>query len=188
MRSQLAVRPLRRRHSAQGLVETALVLPLALLFILGVIMGAILFLQSEAVTNAARGGARAAQVQLSGGGGLYVTSGSTHCESGTPVSIGQGASEGAIVVPVQTATLCTPGTSTTQLTQPYSATKATVSVLAKAASGSSAPALSAPCQVEVTVTYTTTANMLPFGQHMTFTASSTLPVVPSSATGSAYNC
>lgn len=53
------MRPTGRRDEGQDLVEYAIVLPLFLLLVFGVIEFGILFLQYNTITNAAREGARA---------------------------------------------------------------------------------------------------------------------------------
>lgn len=55
---------LRRNEKGQGLVEFALILPLLLLLVLGIIQFGIIFSSQIAITNAAREGARVAAVGL----------------------------------------------------------------------------------------------------------------------------
>jgi hypothetical protein len=86
----------------QATVETALTLGIALALIGGVMAGALLLFQYEAVANGARAGVRAALVESSllqpGPNGL--------CESGTPESTVQAVTAGAATVPVNQSPLC----------------------------------------------------------------------------------
>ncbi|MGH7749628.1 MAG: TadE/TadG family type IV pilus assembly protein, partial [Candidatus Dormibacteria bacterium] len=137
----------RRRARGQGLVEFALVCPLALLTVLGILSGSWLFFQNEAVSDGARGGARAATVESS----LYTetpTGSGIFCESAKPTTIAYAVSRAAPQLPVDQAVLCTSGGSTTHLadTAGAPAGKASVSVDAS-------PSLQAPTSVTVTVTY-----------------------------------
>lgn len=58
---------LKRNEKGQGLVEFALVLPLLLLLLLGIIQFGIIFSSQIAITNAAREGARVAAVGANNG-------------------------------------------------------------------------------------------------------------------------
>jgi Flp pilus assembly protein TadG len=153
------------------MVEFAIVFPVALLVILGIIVGSFLFFQSEAVTNGARGGSRWATVESS----LYVASGGNFCESGNPDTIVNAVKKSANVVPVNTAQLCTVGGSTTELVQtPNDPSKANIVVDAT-------PSLAAPTCVTITVTYVASPLSVPFLKKVTLRGYSSSPIAASSS-------
>jgi Flp pilus assembly protein TadG len=128
--------------AGQGMVEFALILPLALLLITGIITGAYLQFQQQAINNAARAASRWASIETS----LDATS----CESRVPDSIVHKVAAAANIVTVNSSALCARGgTSTTELVQagsPSSAGIADIDVLAS-------PDLTAPECVTVRITY-----------------------------------
>lgn len=153
------------------MVEFAIILPVALLVILGIIVGSFLFFQSEAVTNGARGGARWATIESN----LWAVSGSTHCESGQPDWIANAVQKSANILPVNTAHLCANGASTTELVQtPTDPSKANIVVDAT-------PSLAAPTCVTVSVTYKTTPLAIPFVSTITLRGYSSSPIPASSS-------
>jgi Flp pilus assembly protein TadG len=138
----------RRPGSERGqtAVEFALVLPLVLLFLTGIISGAFLYFQYDAMTNTSRAASRWATIE----GSLNVTS--THCESGSPDSIVGQVRKNSASLPVNSGQLCakliSPGVySTTQLVQPYIANQANIVVDAS-------PNLTNPECITVNITYT----------------------------------
>jgi len=161
----------RRATTGQSLVEFAIVCPIAIVAILGILSGSWLFFQNEAVTDGARGGARAAAIATS----LYreTPSGSgVFCESGAPHTIAAGVSASAPQLPVDSALLCAPTGSTTHLqdTSGTPAGKAAITVDAT-------PSLAAPTSVTVTVTYSAKGLAPPLTRTFTFTSASAQPVL-----------
>lgn len=153
----------RRRDRAQGMVEFALVFPVALLIIMGMIAGSWLFFASEAVQDGARGGARAGVIETS----LWQPSGTLHCESQQPESIAQSVQHSVTVITVNQQQLCTTGPAdTTTLVQASSpANEANITVVA-------CPSLANPVTVQVTVTFRVHGLAPPF-QTMNYTMTST---------------
>jgi Flp pilus assembly protein TadG len=140
----------KRRHGSdrgQTAVEFALIFPLVLAFVVGIISGSYLYFQNEAMNNASRAASRWATIE----GSLNVTS--THCESGSPDSIVGQVQKTANIVPVNPNLLCakvvSPGVySTTELVQvPYGASQANIVVDAS-------PNLTNPECITVNITYT----------------------------------
>ncbi len=171
MRPPNARRPRRRRHAGQSLVEFAIVCPIALVIVFGVLSGSWLFFQNEAVVDGARGGARAASIAASLYAETPVGSG-TFCESGTPGTIAAAVSRAAPQLLVDQALLCAPSGGKTHL-QDLAGTpagKASVTVDAT-------PNLQAPTSVTVTVSFDARGLAPPLTRTFTFTASSAQPVL-----------
>jgi Flp pilus assembly protein TadG len=160
----------RRRRSVggQGLVEFAIVCPIAILLVLAILSGSWLFFQNEAVVDGSRGGARAASIASS----LVKDDGTgTLCESGAPTTIAYAVGRAAPQLPVDQAMLCAIGGSKTHLqAKSPAAGKATVTVDA-------APSLATPTSVTVTVSYSATGLAPPLTRTFTFSASSVQPVL-----------
>jgi hypothetical protein len=97
----------------QATVEAALALGIALALIGGVMAGALLLFQYEAVTNGARAGVRAAIVETS----LLQSGPNGLCESGTPESAVQAVTVGAATVPVNQSPLCQSPSNPNELVQ-----------------------------------------------------------------------
>jgi Flp pilus assembly protein TadG len=109
----------------QATVETALALGVALVLIGGIMAGALLLFQYEAVTNGARAGVRAAIVETS----LLRSGPDGLCESGSPESVVQAVAAGLPTVAVDTAPLCQSGSDPNELVQaPGSPDQATITV------------------------------------------------------------
>jgi hypothetical protein len=154
------------RHEGQVALEFALVLPLLLLAVLGLVAAAWLLFNYEAVVSGARSGVRAAIVQTS----LLTLTAQGWCASGNPTPIPQAVQRGATVIPVNQAPLCRAPGNPQELVQtapdPGTAT-VTVTCL---------PALAPAACREVTVTVTRSlVPPFPFAGPVTLTASSTLP-------------
>jgi len=120
----------RRRHdepneSGQALVEFALVVPIALALMFGIIAICFLGFQNSSLHNGASAGAREASIQTS----LVTQTGGQYCESGQPASIEQAVSQAAVELPVNPAPLCAATQNATQLTQtPNVADKVNITV------------------------------------------------------------
>ncbi len=130
---------MRRQAAGQATVESAFALGITVLLLLGVMAGAQLLYQYEAVTNGARAGARAAIVESTllqpGPNGL--------CEPG---AILQAVTAATPNVPVATEPLCQSGTDAEELVQSGAAPgQATITV-------TGAPALSSAPGNQITVT------------------------------------
>ena len=140
--SRVTKSPGRCDPKGQGMVEFALILPLALLLITGVLTGAYLQFQQQAINNAARAASRWASIETS--------LDSTNCESRVPDSIVHKVAAAANIVTVNSNALCARGgTSTRELVQagsPSTAGVADIDVLAS-------PDLTAPECVTVKITY-----------------------------------
>lgn len=154
------------------MVEFALVLPLVLLFLLGVIAGSYLFFQNDAVGNGSRGGSRMATIESN----LYSgVSPAPICEEGKPDTILNAVKNSANILPLNTGALCAPVvsgvTSTTRLQQTsIDKTKAYIIVDA-------APSLDKPACVTVTVIYNAPSLPGPF-RNITMVGHSGTPVGP----------
>jgi Flp pilus assembly protein TadG len=151
------------------MVEFAIILPLVLLFLLGVIAGSFLFFQNDAVGNGARAGARMATIENN----LYKGTGPI-CEEGIPGSILNAVKAAANILPLNAGPLCAPpaggGYSTTRLQQTsIDKTKAYVIVDAT-------PSLASPACVTVTVIYTPPKLPGPFAANITMVGHSGAPV------------
>ncbi len=170
MRTRTERRSRRRAAAGQSLVEFAIVCPIALVVVFGILSGSWLFFQNEAVSDGARGGARAASIASS----LYVADplvAGKFCESGAPGTVAAAVGRAAPQLPVDPALLCT--TSSTTHLQDLAGTpagKASVTVDAT-------PSLAAPTAVTVTVTYGAMGLAPPLTRTFTFTASSVQPVL-----------
>jgi len=151
------------------MVEFAIVGPIALMILFGLISGSWLFFQHEAVSDGARAGARAASIETS----LYQQSGGSgpYCESGAPGMIASAVAAAAPNMPVNRAALCAPAGSTTHLQQqPSGSGLAAITVDAS-------PSLAAPTSVQVTVTYSAKGMAPPFTHTFNFSSSSAQPVL-----------
>ncbi len=170
MRTPTERRSRRRAAAGQSLVEFAIVCPIALVVVFGILSGSWLFFQNEAVSDGARGGARAASVASS----LYkqdLLNPLKFCESGAPGTIAAAVSHAAPQLSVNPALLCTTGSTThlQDLGVPPAGT-ATVTVDAT-------PSLAAPTAVTVTVSYGAKGLAPPLTRTFTFTASSVQPIL-----------
>jgi Flp pilus assembly protein TadG len=120
----------RRRYdepseSGQALVEFALVVPIALVLLFGIIAICFLGFQNSSLHNGASAGAREASIQTS----LVKPTGSQYCESGQPAPIEQAVTRAAVGIPVNPAPLCAATANATQLTQiPNVADKVNITV------------------------------------------------------------
>ena len=167
------------------MVEFALIFPLALFVLYGAVAGSYLFFQSEAVTNAARGGSRWASIKASNNTGYLYTAdvGGRSCEKASlvtpPDSIVDEIHKASNILPLNMGRLCTPvvgaGFSTTQLRQPIDSTKAYIVVDA-------APSLATPKCITISVVYDAPTLPGPFPAVFTLEGNSGAPV---SGSGSA---
>lgn len=153
------------------MVEFALVLPLILLFLMGVIAGSYLFFQSDAVGNGSRGGSRMATLESN----LYSgVSPAPICEEGKPDTILNAVKRSANILPLNAGALC--ATSSTRLQQTsIDQTKAYVIVDAL-------PSLASPECVTVTVIYKAPSLPGPFPKNVTMVGHSGAPVGVTSGT------
>jgi Flp pilus assembly protein TadG len=153
----------RRRLSGQTAVEFALVLPLVLIFLSGVIAGSYLFFQNNAVGNGSRAGSRMATIESN----LYKGTG-PYCEEGKPDTIVNAVKGAANILPLNSGALC--ATSPTRLVQnSIDMTKAYIIVDA-------APNLGSPACVTVTVIYNAPSLPGPFATNITMVSHSGAPV------------
>ena len=169
------------RAHAQTAVEFALIAPIMLVLILGIPSVGWLAYVRVAVSDAARGAARAAIVQTS----LYSlqasgTNAGLYCESGNisttnPVTIEAQTQVYANIVPVNTNTLCQHNVALQQLSQTATSSQTlSITVIVPTGEGT----LAAPDEVEIKTTYATDPFFDPFGIlkiPTTFTFYSTLP-------------
>jgi len=145
-------------ESGQALVEFALVVPIALVLLFGIIAICFLGFQNSSLHNAASAGAREASIQTS----LLTPTGGQYCESGQPASIEQEVSRTAVGLPVNMAPLCASSPNATQLTQtPNVANKVNVTVTCVGGCAT-------PSSVEVSVSYN--AQGISFTDPMTATS------------------
>jgi Flp pilus assembly protein TadG len=168
--------PRRRNHGlagGQSLVEFALVCPIALTLVLGILSGSWLFFQHEAVSDGARSGARAAAIATS----LTDPRTGQPCESGSPIRIAAAVSRAAPQLPVNPGLLCAVGGSTTHLQQ--APVTGTASITVDAVPSASAPgnSLLTPKEVTVTVTYAAQGLAPPLTRTFTFSSSSLQPII-----------
>jgi Flp pilus assembly protein TadG len=153
------------------MVEFALVFPIAMVVLLGLLTGSFLFFQNSAVSDAARGGSRWATIET----GLSV-SGTAGCgskagESAQPDTIVNQVKKSANILPVNSAPLC--ASSATEMQQtPLDLSKANIVVEAL-------PSLANPVCVTISVTYVTKPFSMPFAKTLTMSAHSSSPM-PSS--------
>ena len=153
-----------RRHddepseSGQALVEFALVIPIALVLLFGIIAICFLGFQNSSLHNGASAGSREASIQTS----LVTPTGGQYCESGQPTSIEQAVSRAAVGIPVNAAPLCAASQSATQLTQtPNVADKVNITVTCVGGCAT-------PSSVKVSVSYN--AHGISFTDPMTATS------------------
>lgn len=152
-------------EAGQGTVEFAVVAPLLVFLLLGLVAAGWLLFEYEAVADAARSGVREAIVETA----LLAFGG---CESGQPRPIEQAVQMGATIVPVDSAPLCQDAGDPSELVQaPGAVGVATVTVVGT-------PSLSPADMSEVTVTVTLPVRPFPPLPGLAFdlSASSTLPV------------
>ena len=141
--------PQRRRppddpnESGAALVEFAVVFPIVMALLFGLISLFYLGFQNSALHNGASAGSRAASIQTS----LMTPNGGQYCESSQPASIEQTVAHAAALLPVNPAPLCATTSNATQLTQtPAVANKVNITVTC----GNNC---SAPTSVSVSLTY-----------------------------------
>jgi Flp pilus assembly protein TadG len=171
MRTGSTRRSRRGDATGQSLVEFAIVCPIALVMVLGILSGCWLFFQNEAVSDGARGGARSAAIASS----LYAETpagSGRFCESGAPGTVAAAVASAAPQMPVDPALLCAPAGSTTHLQNlgGTPAGKASITVDAT-------PSLAVPTAVTVTVSYGARGLAPPLTQTFTFTAASVQPIL-----------
>ncbi|MGH7722523.1 MAG: TadE family protein [Candidatus Dormibacteria bacterium] len=159
----------RRRSHGQGLVEFALIAPVALLVIVGIVVGCLLFFQSSAVHDGATAGARMASIETSLIAPLPLAEcASGYGESGTPMSIEKAVAQAAPGLKVNTAALCK--TSSSQLMQTPQANVANITVTANTDLGG-------PRTVTVTVSFAGQGIAPPLTSTYAMSATSTVPVL-----------
>lgn len=146
----------------------------------GIIAGALLYFQNEAVSNAARSGARFAGVETT----LYSSSsGTLTCEGGAPDSIVDQVGKGITIVPVNKAPLC--AVSATELQQtPVDPDKANIVVDAL-------PSLASPSCVTVSVYYRSQPIAVPMVGPILLGGVSSMPFLSngtSTSTSSSVSC
>ncbi|MGO9876126.1 MAG: TadE/TadG family type IV pilus assembly protein [Acidimicrobiia bacterium] len=150
-------------ESGQAMVEFALVVPIVLALLFGVITICFLGFQNSSLHNAASAGSREASIETS----LLTPTGGEYCESGQPEAIEQAVVHAAVGLPVNTAPLCATSQSATQLTQtPNVANQVNITVTC-------VDNCATPTDVNVTVSYN--AQGITFTDPMT--ASSQTPVM-----------
>jgi hypothetical protein len=171
MRTGSTRRPRRGRAAGQSLVEFAIVCPIALTVVFGILSGCWLFFQNEAVSDGARGGARTASIASSLYAETPVGSG-TFCESGNPGTVAAAVARAAPQLPVDAALLCAPAGNRTHLQNLSGTPSGRASVTVDAT-----PSLAAPTAVTVTVSYGAQGLAPPLTRTFTFTAASVQPVL-----------
>ena len=130
-------------ESGQALVEFALVIPIALVLLFGIIAICFLGFQNSSLHNGASAGSREASIETS----LVTQTGGQYCESDQPTSIEQAVSRAAVLLPVNMAPLCANSQNATQLTQtPNVANKVNITVTCVGGCAT-------PTGVEVSVSY-----------------------------------
>jgi hypothetical protein len=157
-------------ESGQSIVEFALVLPVALLIIVGLIAASFLFFQRGAVHDGSTAGARMAAMQTSLQTKDSVVNGKW-CESQSPISVEEAVRVAAPQVSVNALPLCAASSGGSQLVQtsPVS-TKVIIQIDAT-------PGLAAPTSVTVTLTFNSLGLGQPLDKLISFTSStSTVPV------------
>ncbi|HEY6537486.1 MAG TPA: TadE/TadG family type IV pilus assembly protein [Candidatus Dormibacteraeota bacterium] len=127
-----------KQARGQGLVEFALVAPIFLAVVFGVIAASYLFFQNTAVNSGAQGGAREVLV--------HTTLVSGGCETSTPELIETAVQKAANILPVDTNQLCVSGSDPNELVQTPQSGTASITVVGN-------PSLSSPVSFTVTVTY-----------------------------------
>ena len=167
MRTGSTRRPRRGKAAGQSLVEFAIVCPIALVVVFGILSGCWLFFQNEAVSD----GARTASIASSLYAETPVGSG-RFCESGAPGTVAAAVASAAPQMPVDPALLCAPAGNRTHLQNlgGTPAGKASITVDAT-------PSLAVPTAVTVTVSYGAKGLAPPLTQTFTFTAASVQPVL-----------
>jgi Flp pilus assembly protein TadG len=177
MRTGMERRRRRRSMGGQGLVEFAIVCPIAILIVLAILSGSWLFFQNEAVVDGSRGGARAASIEGPAPGtsspGLYSdpTNSGTFCETGYPTTIAFAVAHAAPQLAVNPSILCASVGSQTHMVEKTAAPgKASITVDAT-------PTLAAPASVTVTVSFSAQGLAPPLNRSFTFTASSVQPML-----------
>ena len=157
-------RPGGRREGGQATVEFAVVAPLLVFLLVGLVAAGWLLFEYEAVADAARAGVREALVQTA----LLTASG---CASGQPEPIERAVQAGATIVPVDASALCQSASDPAELVQaPGAAGDAVVTV-------TGSPSLSPADMSAVTVTVSLPVHPFPPLPALGFTlsAGSTLP-------------
>jgi Flp pilus assembly protein TadG len=171
MRTGSTRRPRWRSAAGQSLVEFAIVCPIALVVVFGILSGCWLFFQSEAVSDGARGGARSAAIATSLNAETPVGSG-TFCESRAPGTIAAAVAWAAPQLAVDPALLCAPAGNRTHLENLGGTPAGTASITVDAT-----PSLAAPTAVTVTVSYGAKGLAPPLTRTFTFTAASVQPIL-----------
>ena len=161
----------RARRRGQAMVEFAIVGPVAIGLLTGILSGAWLFFQNSSLADGARGGARMASIETS----LYAKNPSgRYCESAMPQTIEQAVAQNAVQLRVNPATLCAapcpPGCTPTQLVQPWDASRVNIIVDAS-------PNLSNPTTVTVTLKYVAHGLAPPLSVTYNMISASTMPAL-----------
>jgi len=168
------------------LVEFALVAPIALVLLFGIIAGCFLAYQNSALHQGASAGAREASIETSlvaqSPTNSLWASGSTDgltCESGSPTPIEKTVADNAPLLTVNPAPLCSTSTDPGELTQ-TPAVPGDVNVTVTCGGSCSAPQ-----STTVSLTYTTQGLVAPLGITYDMSASSQvpIPVMPSPSGG-----
>ena len=166
-------RPLRRRpESGATLVEFALVFPIAMLLICGIIAGCYLAYQNSALHDGATAGARMASIETNlatlQNTGPNIGS---YCESDAPVAIEKTVAQAVPLLTVNPAQLCAPSATATQMTQsPQVNGDINITVVC---GGTCA----APTSTAVDLSYGASGIVAPMGLTYHMSASSQVPVL-----------
>jgi Flp pilus assembly protein TadG len=156
-----------RAQAGQTATEFAMVLPIALMIIFGLISASLLFFQKSSLHDGATAGARMAALETS----LVTPTNGKFCESTLPVSIESIVTKAAVLVPVNSAPLCAASAGGTTLTQtPNDPKSINITVVAS-------PSLATPSTVTVNLTFAGQGLAPPMNQVFNLTASSTDPVL-----------
>jgi len=166
----------RRPEEGATLVEFALVAPVVLMLLFGIISGCFLAYQNSALHNGATAGARAASIESP-------LENSSYCETGSPSSIIAAVAKAAPLLDVNPAPLCDPsgnGSSSTLTQTPQ--VNGDVNIVVSCFDATDSPEAcgsSSVANVGVSLVYTTNGLAEPFGltYHMTATSQDPAPVL-----------
>jgi len=161
-------RQARRGETGATLVEFAIVFPIAILLILGIIGGCFIAYQNSALHNGATAGARMASIETK----LAVQDGAQYCESGSPLPIEKAVAEAAPMLTVNPNPLCSTSAGATTLTQ-SPAIPGDVNITVSCSPTCAAPTTS----TGVALVFASKGIVAPFGLTYTMDASSTVPTV-----------
>jgi Flp pilus assembly protein TadG len=162
----------RRGESGATLVEFALVFPVAILLICGIIGGCYLAYQNSALHDGATAGARMASIETN----LAILQNTgpntgSYCESDAPVAIEKTVSQAVPLLTVNPAQLCAPSATATQLTQsPQVNGDVNITVICGGSCAS-------PTSTAVDLAFGASGIVAPFGLGYHMSATSQVPVL-----------